>query len=471
MMAGRFAGQAITWVITIVVIRLLSPADYGLMAMAMVVIGFLVLFEELGLGAALVQAEQFEHRLAQQILGLLIVFQLTVYILIWLTSPFIASFFGEPALVDIIRVIALQLPVQSLGVIPDAVLQRRMDFRGKSIALLLANVSGSLVTLACAIYGAGVWSLVIGNLCTTLVRVSALQLRARYPCAPRLSFVGLGRSVSFGGFVTLDRMLWYVYSQSDVFIIGRVLGKELLGFYSVAMHLAALPMTKVAAILNEVGFSAFSRLQHDRPTYRSKFIKAARILALVAFPVFFGISSIAPEVVGVFLGERWQQAVLPMQVLGLVIPLRLVHTMIPTSLFGCGRADLSVWNTATACLLMPTAFLIGVRWGLLGVSLAWAATYPLYFLIASARAMPVLGLRSTDLLGALARPVLSAGVMYGGLFVIRLGIAPFDLPGWVVLVLLCTCGAMIYGLMTLTTQGELVREVVALLLPGRARER
>ena len=98
----------------------------------------------------------------------------------------------------------------------------------------------------------------------------------------------------FGGFITIDRLLWYVYSQADALIIGKLLGKEILGLYSVGMHLASLPMQKLAGMLNEIGFSAFTRLQEDRAGLREHFIKAVRLLSLLSFPVFFGISSVAP---------------------------------------------------------------------------------------------------------------------------------------------------------------------------------
>ncbi len=466
-MAGRFGGQAITWVITILVIRILSPQDYGLMAMAMYVIGFLALFEELGLASAIVQRKSLQHGLTNQVFGLLIIFNTVLYAALWFGAPIIAEFFGEPELVSIIRVAGLKLPLQVLGVVPDAILRRDMRFKGKSVVQFLAMISGSVTTLALALNGQGVWSLVYGNLATALVRAIGLQYLARFPCVPSFRFRGIGDAIGFGGLVTIDRFLFYLYSQADVFIIGKVLGKEVLGFYSVAMHLAALPMKKIAGLLNEVGFSAFSRIQNEPDKLARHFRKAIRLLSLITFPVFVGISSVTPEIVGIFLGEKWLQAILPMQLLSLVIPFRLLHTVTPTSLYGLGRADVSLGNSAIATLAMPAAFLVGIQWGLTGVCIAWLVTYPLYFSIALTRGLPHVGVSMGQYLKCLLAPLMSAVLMYLAVFGVRHLIVSLQLPASVLLPVLIGTGAIAYtGAIVVLAPGT-CREVLETVLPGR----
>ena len=232
-------------------------------------------------------------------------------------------------------------------------------------------IIGGLVTLGLAIIGYGVWSLVIGNFGMAVVRVVMLNLMVRYWCPPKFSMTGIRELVKFASFVTMDRILWYFYSIADVIIIGKVLGNELLGVYSVAKDLARLPMRKVPVILNEVGFAAFSRIQNDKALVSANLKKAARLLGFVAFPVFFGISSVAPELVDVLLGEKWALVLVPLQLLSLVLPLQMLGIVITPALLGIGRPDIGLGNVAIGCIIMPVSFLIGIQWGLVGVSVAW----------------------------------------------------------------------------------------------------
>jgi O-antigen/teichoic acid export membrane protein len=471
MMAARFAGQLITWVVTILVIRILTPDDYGLMALAMAFIGFLSLFEEIGLGSAIIQRERLEQRLLEQIFGLLIVLNLALYALIWVMAPIGARFFAAPELTGIMRVLGLLLIINAVGTLPDAVLTRRMDFRAKSVALFASMVSGSLLTLVLALRDEGVWSLVTGNLFMALVRIAVLQYYAGEWYPPRFRLAGIGAAVRFGGFITADRVTWYVYSQSDTLIIGKLLGEAILGFYSVGMHLASLPMQKIVGALNEIGFSAFSRLSTDRKALRADFVRAVRVMSLLAFPVFLGISSVAPEIVGIFLGAKWSSAVLPIQVLALIVPLRLLHTLPPSALYAIGRAEVSVYNNVIACLLMPASFAIGAHWGLAGVCLAWAVVYPLYFLIALFIALPVLGLGVGEYLRVLSRPALAAIVMYAAVYGLRRVLEGLDLPSFPIMLALVLLGFVVYATLALALQRQACIDFVALVSSKERSER
>src|SRR5262249_49544792 len=148
----------------ILVIRILTPEDYGLMALVMAIIGFLSLFEEIGLGSAIIQRDRLDQRLLDQIFGLLLVLNVALYALIWVIAPIGARFFAAPKLTGIMRILGALLTISAIGTLPDAVLTRRMDFRAKSVALFSSMVSGSLLTFALAVRGMGVWSLVAGNL-------------------------------------------------------------------------------------------------------------------------------------------------------------------------------------------------------------------------------------------------------------------------------------------------------------------
>lgn len=411
--AARLAGQMIAWAITLVVIRILKPSDYGLMAIAEALIGFATLFQEMGLYSAMVQKRDLAERQVEQAFGFLILVNSGIYVLVFAIAPLLSHFFGDPRLTNIVRVLGIQFPLASIGVVQDAMLSRRMRFKQKSLANFVILLGNGLTTLGFALAGAGVWALVYGGLAGALIRPVALSIAARHWCRPRFSRYGMGEMLRFGSFVTASQLIWYVYSRSDVFIIGRLLGKELLGFYAIGMQLASLPMQKVSEMLNQVGFAAYSSIQHDMAAIRSHFLKVIRILSFISFPLFWGISSISPDLVRVVLGSRWEKAIIPLQLLALVGPIRMIGHGSGGALNAIGKPHIGTLNLLIALVIMPPAFFIGTYYcGLAGASLAWVIGYPILVLVRMQFSLPHFGLAPRQYLGAMVRPAVGGTVMY-----------------------------------------------------------
>lgn len=459
---ARLSGQLISWVITIVVIRLLTPSDYGLMAQAMYIIGLLTLINELGMGAALVQRDQIDDRLIGQVFALVLLINLGIFLLLALLSPLIASFFNEPTLVGIVLTLGVGFLFGSFSIVPSALLNREMAFKKRSIVDLAMILASSLTSLALALAGCGVWALVISNVVGMLTRAIGLNIVAGAWPRPVFNFGGTRQLLGFGGTVTASQVLWYLYSQADVIIVGRVLGKELLGFYSVAMQLAALPMQKIGGMLSEVGFAAFSRMQNNQDQFSSKYLKAAETLSFFAFPTFFGLSAVSPELVSVLLGEKWLPAVLPMQLLSLMIPLRMLSSITTPALAAHGRPDVGLKNLILAILVMPSAFLLGTRWGLFGVVAAWIIAYPLVFVIMQYRSLKVLGLSMIGYVQRVIRPLIPSLLMYLIVMLVRSAFEA-ELSGAWLLVLLIVTGVLAYSSVIFALHPSLVREVLTIV--------
>jgi teichuronic acid exporter len=461
---ARLAGQIVAWMITLVVIRILKPSDYGLMAIAEVLIGFATLFQELGLFSAMVQKRDLTDRQVEQAFGLLILINAGIYVLVFAAAPLLASFFGDARLTDIVRVLGIQFPLASVGVVQDAMLSRSMRFKQKSLANLAIGLGNGITTLFFALSGAGVWALVFGSLAGSVIRPFALGLAARHWCRPRFSREGMSDMLRFGSFVTIGRLLWYIYSQSDVFIIGKLLGKELLGFYSIAMQLASLPMQKVASMLDQVGFAAYSSVQHDIAAIRSHFLKVIRVLGFISFPVFWGISCIAPDLVMAVLGSRWEKAIIPLQLLGLIGPIRMVGHGSGSVLTAIGKPHIGTLNPLLALLIMPPAFLIGTHYGgLVGASLAWVIGYPILVLARLPFTLKPLGLTTRQYLGAMVAPAAGGTVMYLAVIIARGMIAGTDIGPVAGMVLLIAIGAVVYPAFMWTFWRGNCREVIDLL--------
>jgi len=460
---NRLISQLFTWTVTIVVMRLLSPGDYGLMAMAGFFINFLALLNELGLGAALIQKKDIDDLYRRQVFGLLLISNCAFYLILSVSSPNIANFFNEQRLIPILRVSSIQFLMMSFSIIPQSLLMRSMDFKKLSIIDLVSNIAGSVITLILALMGYGVWSLVWGSLSISLVRTVGLTVASRFICAPSFSMKGLRETISFGGYVMGSRVLWFFYTQADTFIIGKFLGKELLGYYSVSMQLASLPMEKTSGIINQVAFPAFASIQNESQKVSSYFLKAVRIGSFFAFPILWGMSSIAPELVAVFLGDKWHTAALPFQLLSLVIPIRMISNLMAPAMLGVGRADISFYNTLLGFVVMPTVIVIFAHWGLLGVCLAWMIFFPLVFWRNLSRVVAVIGIRVSDVVAAMIKPLLAAATMYVAVMALK-ALFGSDPKSITHLVLFFITGAMVYGAMIGSVYRQGCREVLGLII-------
>lgn len=461
---ARLVGQLVAWAITLVVIRILNPSDYGLMTIAEMMMGFAALFQEMGLYSAMVQKRDLTERQIEQSFGLLIIANIAIYAVVFMFAPVFASFFDDPRLTNIVRVLGIQFPLAAVGVVQDAMLSRSMNFKRKSIVNVAVIIGGGFTTLGFALSGAGVWALVYGALVGSFIRPVGLALAAQHWCQPRFSRTGMADMVRFGGFVTASKLIWYIYSQADVFIIGKLLGKEILGYYSIGLQLASLPMQKTSSLLSQVGLAAYSSVQQDIGVVRSHFCKAVRILSFISFPVFWGIASIAPDLVAVVLGNRWMPAVVPLQLLSLLMPLRMVSHSGTGALEAIGKPQIGTSNSLVALLIMPPAFFVGAYYGgLTGVCIAWLVAYPVVRVIQLRSALPPIGMTIGEYFLAMAGPALGGLVMYLAVILARETIAdPFLKPA-LGLVFLCSVGALVYAAFMWLLRRADCQEVLALL--------
>ncbi len=411
--SARLLGQVFSWSITILVIRLLSPADYGLMAMGVVLVSFAFLLNTVGLDAVLVQTKDLQQSVTRQIFGVVVLANLGWFVLLFLGADAAARFYGEPALAPILQVLALQFPVLIFETLPLARLEREINFARRSVVDLVTLILGSLATLALALLDYGVWALVWGMLVNTVTRVIGFNLICPCQLWPSFNFAGMRRHFAFGGFVVSDRSLWYVFSESDKFIGGKLLGNQALGYYAVASQIASLPIQKVSGLLNAIAFPAFSQA-HSHASLekvRDYLLTATRMLSIAAFPVFFGMAATADSIIAVLLGEKWLMAGPLLQLLALVMPLRLLSNVFPPLLWGMGRPRTSASNYLLAAVLMPMAFLIGARWGMLGLALAWLGMYPLVFAVTAWRSCREVALAPAAYILALVRPLMASLLM------------------------------------------------------------
>lgn len=465
MATAKFAGQLVNWSITIIVIRLLMPADYGLLAMANVVVALLAMFAEMGIGASLVRAPKWETVLAAQLLGAALVVNALFCLALIAAAPLIGTFYDEERVVPVIRAVALQFPITAAALIPDAFLRRSMRFKQLSIVEIATGVAGNGTTLALAYLGYGVWSLVAGGLVAASLRTLVLHALTTERVAPTLRWRGARSHLGFGASVTITRLLWYIFLQCDTVIAGRMLGKDALGFYTVAVHLATLPMQRVSSFVNDVAFSAFAKIQDDLPSISSNIHLAIRVVSLFAFPALWGLAATAPEVVLVVMGEQWLPAVVPLQIVAVAVPIRMIGTILSTATISVGRVDVALTTTLVGVVIAPPLFYLATPFGIIGLSVVWAAVTPVMLALNLYRTARNLGITPKDAVQEMAPSATAALLMASGVVWIETLINMH--PPIVRLAVEVSLGVVFYVISTILINRKAASEAVRLIF-GRS---
>lgn len=440
---AKLTSQLFSWLVTWLLLRILTPEDYGLMAVCAVFVSLLAGLAEFGLGSSIIQSQQLQREDLAKISGALGLLNLACAVLLFLAAPLLAESLGDQRLADVIRVFSVQFVFFAIEAVPQALLQRNMQFKTIAGIELGATLATSSCSLALALLNFGVWALVIGTLFGSATRTILSVIFGTY-VAPSWRLSGIARHIQFGGVITATRFLWQITYQLDTLIAARFLGREAVGLYSVSTHLANLPMTKTMGIVNQVAFPAVARLQDDLTRMRGALLDGVRMLALVAIPTLWGLSAVAPDLIDAVLGEKWHDAVFALQLISLVAPLRMLMAVLATATAAIGRAEVELRNTIVGVIVLPLAYLIGVQWGLNGLAAAWLVAVPLLLLLNFPRTSRALKVPFRDLFGALRGPLLAGALLYACVLGARTLLG--DVSALVRLPALIVVGALVYAL-------------------------
>jgi O-antigen/teichoic acid export membrane protein len=460
---SKALSQAFMWVVTIYVVQLLDPSDYGLMAMGGMLTILAGMLLDAGLGVAFVQRRDVSVAVYRSANGALLLGALLAVGLVQLLAAPFARFFDAPPLELVLRVASLQLVIGMLAVVPGSKLQGEMRFKEMAISQALGGVGSSVVTLVLALTGAGVWSLVFGVMA---LRVILLVMYLAYAGGfDGLSFrFGLLRSyLGFSANLIAQRLAWFWVEQVDQLIIGRMLGTAPLGAYSVARNLSHVPLDRTAEIVNQVSLPSFAAVQDDTQRWRDGLRKLIRLASATSFPVFWGMAAVAPTALPLLLGPKWDAAVLPFILFCAVLPLRTAHSLTCTVLLGLGRADLSFRTVLVWAVVLTPLFVLGARYGLTGVTLAWVLGFPLVYLASVWMIVRTLNIPASLMFEPMLAPALSAGGCAGVVFALQAGLHGY-LPPAPLLGLEIVCGALTYVLALRLLSRQIFAEVLDLVL-------
>jgi teichuronic acid exporter len=414
-LGGSIFGAGSQFATGVLLARLLAPADFGLVALAAVVLGFARTFNDLGIGNALVQRAAITTRHVRSAFTFSLLLGIGVAAVIGASAPVWAAALHDARVAPVLRVLAVGFAVGGTSVVAGALLRRQLKFKAQFFIDAVSSVVGfGVVSVALALTGHGVWSLVWGGLCQTLIAACAQLAVVRHSVRPLLAREEMTDLLHFGFGSAANGLVNYIALNADNFVVGRWVGAAGLGLYNRAYTLMNVPYTYGASVMSSVLFPALARVQHDSARVRRAYLLITRLTAMVAASAMGTLAIVAPHLVSALYGPKWNGVVLPLQILCIAGYFRSLYHIGGVVAQSVGRVYSELTNETVYAALVIGGSLIGSRYGLVGVA-GGVGMAILYMFFATARL--VLGATGTSLrqyvqvqLGALATGAVTCAV-------------------------------------------------------------
>jgi lipopolysaccharide exporter len=452
---GRASARSVLWngatfatskllvlVSTVVLARLLTPDDFGLVGIGLLIIGYLELANDFGISAAVVQNRDAPDRVANVAFWVNMALGSMLTVVGLAAAPIVADFFDEPRAAAVVRALSLSMFITSLGAIHEARLRRELRFRRRLAPELGRAIAKGGTAITLAAMGAGVWSLVWGQLAGEVTAAVFYWFAFRWRPAFVVDLGVARRLLGFGSQITLVGALGGVLRNADYVVVGRALGTRALGLYTLAFRMPQLLIEGAVTIVGQVAFPAFARVQLEPARLRSGLLRALRLTALVITPLGLGLAVVADPFVRAVYGERWEPAIEVMQLLAIYMVVQGASRLVGDVYKATGRAGI-LSKLAIVKLLITIPLLVTfVEGGIRGVALAQVLSAAICTLIDLAVAHRVIGVTRGELATAFL-PAARAGVilMAGCLLVLR--VASMG-SAWVELAVVAATGVVCY---------------------------
>ncbi len=354
---------------TVVLARLLVPEDFGLVALATVSIGAFALFNDLGLGGVLVVAQNLDERAKGTILTLMLAMGGVIALAVIAASPLVADLFDQPRLTPVLAALAATIVIGALTWFYETLLQRELEFSRRFRALMGQTLTYSVVAIVAAALGAGVWSLVAGQLAASLAYAGLLLYLVPDRVRPAFDRESARTTLREGRAFVAQGGLAFVELNADYLAVGRLLGTAQLGYYSMAFRLAELPYWAVTEPVAKVTFPGFARMTGRGEAVEGSFLSVLRLVALVACPIGVLLSAAADPFTRTLLGTEWLPMIGPLAILGIWGAISQVEASLGWLLNSVGAAGRNARISAVAVLPLVPGVIVAAHLG----DIAWVA--------------------------------------------------------------------------------------------------
>lgn len=414
----RILSQGISWAVTILIARLLVPEDYGMMTMAMIIVGLGLTLGELGLGAAIIQKQDVNRSDLSSIFWFGIAISSILSVCCYFSAYIVAYVFQNERVIPLTQSASVIFLISGLQIVPSNLLRKKMDFKKIGIIELSSVITASSVMVALASSGAGAWTLMGGLIIRTTSNMILFYSVTRWYPVLHFNYDEAKSYLIYGMNVSIGRIFYYIYEQSDRYFAGRFWDAKMLGLYSFAIELAQIPTEKVVVLINQVSFSAFSELQTKKEEFNEFYLSVVKSTAAVVLPIFLGGFFLGRDLIHVILGNKWIDISVLFEYLCLTQIITALNAVNSYVHYAQGRVQWSLCFHLALAIFMPISFYLTIPYGLEAILIPWCSTYVILCMAWTAITIRKISITFFDYIKNIASPSISAIGMGIAIFII-----------------------------------------------------
>lgn len=445
MISGRWIMRGIGFVSTLILVRLLAPEDFGLLAMCSVIIGLTDILFEFGLDTAIIQNEKLTDSYVHTAWTIRLLQSILVAGVLIAIAPLAGAYYHDDRVASLLPLLALAMVIRGFSSIGLVLLRRELQFRTEVAYGVAVRLATFFLNVGLAWYFRNYWALVVATICSGVI--GCVGSYWVHPYRPRASLEKFGEIWSFSQWMLLAHISNYACNQVDQLIIGAKLGAQNAGVYAVSTEIAELPTTELIFPISRVLFPGFAKLRAEPERLKHAFLNALGFLATFSVPAGIGVALLAERLVPLLLGEKWNDAIPVIQILAVFSVFRTLFGLPSSLLLVFGRVRLLTVFTVVQLLLFLGGTWALIGYGLTGVAIAKAAAAALFLLLVVDRLPVLFPITRREILSQLVRPTIATTAMATTLLSAAQYLPDQNLLALMVQVLL---GALSYSLALLT---------------------
>lgn len=357
---AKYMGVIVSLVVTGVLARLLAPSDFGIVAIATVIITFFNVFSDLGIAPAIIQSQTLTKRDLSNIFSFTFWFGILVSLLFFLLAPLIASYYENEKLITICRILSINLCFASLNIVPNALLFKNKLFKYIAIRNFVIQLFGGTVAVIMANRGIGLYALLINPIFSSIMIFIVGYIKYPQKLRFTLGITSIKKIFSFSVFQFLFNVINFFTRNLDKLMIGKYLSTNLLGYYEKSYRLMMLPLENITFVLNPVMLPIFSEYQNDLANLANSYLKVIKTLCFIGFPLALLLHFASEEIILLVFGMQWERSVPVFSILALSVGFQVVMSTSGSIFQAAGSTKILFFNGIISTILNITALLIGI---------------------------------------------------------------------------------------------------------------
>ena len=370
--ASTLISKGVLFFTTLILAKLLVPEDFGLVAIATITINFLSTFRDFGIGQAIIFADENRREsYARTAFFLLPASGLIFYILIFVFSGTIASFFSAPEASLILKVMGINVFISSLSVVPMSLLEKDLSFKKRFFPEAVPAFFYIVIAIILAILGLGVWSIVFASI--VQISLTSLFYFIVSPWKPRINLdISVAKEIlSYGKHLVVGSFVIFAFTNLDNVFVGRILSTTALGFYAFAYNIANFPAVQITHTINKVLFPAYSTIKSEPEKLKSAYLNSLRTISSITLPISALIITLSPNLLVTFYQDKWLGAILPLQILGFYGLIRSLGATTGNIFLATGKpAKIPFYTIIELVIFLITIYPLTTNFGISGAAIS-----------------------------------------------------------------------------------------------------